>query len=191
MPLRIEGRRAPPPRRVRAGRAGRLVPFRLSSKMSVTSLYEAFVRAAAAGTIGADILPLMGKLVATLGVDALPLTQGNAERLPTSARLTGDTTWANGTALGTGHDRHGRRGGARRSLPVADREHNAWLRGLEDSRARSAAIASAVARCAGHGEARQFSAGRSGAGAGRRDGGSGGCCGYACRNSGARRLGWS
>src|SRR5580704_15387708 len=66
--------------------------------MSVASLYEAFVRAAAAGTIGADILPLMGKLVATLGVDALPLTQANAERLPTSARLTGNTTWANGTA---------------------------------------------------------------------------------------------
>ncbi|MGA8494490.1 MAG: hypothetical protein WB764_03350 [Xanthobacteraceae bacterium] len=66
--------------------------------MSVTSLYDAFVRAAAAGTIGADILPLMGKLVATLGVDALPLTQGNAERLATSARLTGDTTWADETA---------------------------------------------------------------------------------------------
>jgi hypothetical protein len=66
--------------------------------MSVTSLYDAFVRAAAAGTIGADILPLMGKLVATLGVDALPLTQGNPERLPISARLTGNTTWANGTA---------------------------------------------------------------------------------------------
>ena len=40
----------------------------------------------------------MGKLVATLGVDALPLTQGNAERLPTEARLTGNTTWADGTA---------------------------------------------------------------------------------------------
>src|SRR5580692_1316967 len=66
--------------------------------MSVTSLYDAFVRAAAAGTIGADILPLMGKLVAPLGVDALPLTQGNAERLSDSARLTGNTTWANGTA---------------------------------------------------------------------------------------------
>lgn len=66
--------------------------------MSVNSLYDAFVRAAAAGTIDAGILPLMGKLVTTLGVDALPLTQGRAERLPASARLTGNTTWANGTA---------------------------------------------------------------------------------------------
>src|ERR1700731_3258150 len=66
--------------------------------MPLNSLYEAFVSAATAGTISADILPLMGKLVATLGVDALPLTQGNAERLGRRARLTGNTTWANGTA---------------------------------------------------------------------------------------------
>lgn len=65
--------------------------------MSVNSLYNAFVAAANAGSVSGDILPLMGKLVATLGVDALPLTDGQAERLPTSARLTGGTSWADGT----------------------------------------------------------------------------------------------
>ena len=61
--------------------------------MSVNSLYDAFVRAATAATISADILPLMGKLVTGLGVTTLPLTAARAERLPTTARLTANTTW--------------------------------------------------------------------------------------------------
>ncbi|MFD0391190.1 hypothetical protein ACFQ4K_30505 [Tistrella bauzanensis] len=40
--------------------------------MSVASLYDAFVRATAQGTISATILPLMGKLTTALGVTALP-----------------------------------------------------------------------------------------------------------------------
>ncbi|AFK55879.1 LysM domain-containing protein [Tistrella mobilis] len=66
--------------------------------MSVNSLYDAFVRAAGAGHIGADILPLMGKLTAALGVETLPLTQGRATRFPASAQLTGDIVWADDTS---------------------------------------------------------------------------------------------
>jgi hypothetical protein len=66
--------------------------------MSINSLYIAFTQAAAAGEISATILPLMGKLAAVLGIDSLLLTQGDAEQLPTAARLTGATTWAQGTA---------------------------------------------------------------------------------------------
>jgi len=74
--------------------------------MSVETLYDAFVLAASQGKIDAAILPLMGKLTAALGVTELPLAQGKAERLPTAARLTGLTTWADGaqwalTLLGT------------------------------------------------------------------------------------------
>ncbi|MCT9825452.1 hypothetical protein [Pseudomonas veronii] len=65
--------------------------------MSVNSLYDAFVRAATAATISADILPLMGKLVTGLGVTTLPLTAARAERLPTTARLTANTTWPDTT----------------------------------------------------------------------------------------------
>ncbi|HYJ31038.1 MAG TPA: hypothetical protein VEW25_11945, partial [Allosphingosinicella sp.] len=65
--------------------------------MSVSSLYNAFRRAASAGAISASILPLMGKLVAVLGVESLTLSQGDAERLPTAARLTGGTIWAGAT----------------------------------------------------------------------------------------------
>lgn len=65
--------------------------------MSVSSLYDAFTRAAAQGTISAAILPLMGKLVRALGVDALPVQQGRATRQPASATLTGGTSWADGT----------------------------------------------------------------------------------------------
>ena len=65
--------------------------------MSVATLYDAFVRAAAQGRLDAAILPLMGKLVAVLGVDVLPVTGGRAERLPSTARLTGTSSWADGT----------------------------------------------------------------------------------------------
>lgn len=65
--------------------------------MSIDTLYSAFVRAASQGTISATVMPLMGKLVSALGVTALPLTDGKAERSPTEARLTGGTVWAAGT----------------------------------------------------------------------------------------------
>ncbi len=66
--------------------------------MSVTTLYDAFVLAAARGTISAEILPLMGKLVAALGVTALPLTDGDPTRTANTARLSGKTSWADGTS---------------------------------------------------------------------------------------------
>ncbi|MEN2976710.1 hypothetical protein P7L78_02580 (plasmid) [Tistrella bauzanensis] len=66
--------------------------------MSVASLYDAFVRATAQGTISATILPLMGKLTTALGVTALPLTDGDPVRLSAAARLTGKITWADGTS---------------------------------------------------------------------------------------------
>lgn len=65
--------------------------------MSVNSLHDAFVSAVNAATISADILPLMGKLVTSLGVTALPLTAARVERLPTTARLTANTTWPDTT----------------------------------------------------------------------------------------------
>jgi len=65
--------------------------------MSLDTLYSAFVQAATQGTINATILPLMGKLTASLGVAELTLTEGRAERLANSTQLTGATVWANGT----------------------------------------------------------------------------------------------
>lgn len=65
--------------------------------MSVNTLYDAFVRAAAQGTLSATISPLIGKLVAALGVPALTLTGGSSRRLPTAATLTGVANWPDTT----------------------------------------------------------------------------------------------
>ncbi|KYO52572.1 LysM domain-containing protein (plasmid) [Tistrella mobilis] len=61
--------------------------------MSVAALYNAFSVAAQTGTLSAASLPVLGKLLATIGVTELPITSGNARRLPESATLTGGTTW--------------------------------------------------------------------------------------------------
>ena len=68
--------------------------------MSVATLYDAFVRAAAQGRLDAAILPLMGKLVAVLGVDVLPVTGGRAERLWWRGGVCGGHVWARGRGVG-------------------------------------------------------------------------------------------
>ncbi|WHU04262.1 LysM domain-containing protein [Sphingomonas sp. NIBR02145] len=65
--------------------------------MSINSLYSAFSLAASRGEVSAAVLPLMGKLVAALGVEKLSLTQGDPSRLPAAAELTGVTEWPSGT----------------------------------------------------------------------------------------------
>lgn len=65
--------------------------------MSVSTILAAFRQAAAAGRIDGAAMPLLGELVETLGVDFLPLTNGEARPVGSTAVLTGGTTWRNTT----------------------------------------------------------------------------------------------
>ncbi|MDC3378846.1 LysM peptidoglycan-binding domain-containing protein, partial [Planctomycetota bacterium] len=61
--------------------------------MPIPELNSAFVQAANEGHIGGDILPLMGKLVAVLGVQTLPVVDGTPRQPGDWALLTGVTQW--------------------------------------------------------------------------------------------------
>ncbi|CAM2010159.1 hypothetical protein [Acanthopleuribacter pedis] len=61
--------------------------------MSIESLYQAFAKAVRERHIGPDVLPLMGQLTTALGVRFLALSGGQAEQLPTAARLVATTIW--------------------------------------------------------------------------------------------------
>lgn len=63
--------------------------------MSVATILTAFRQAVAAGRIDGATMPLLGELVETLGVDFLPLTNGEARPVGSTAVLTGGTTWRN------------------------------------------------------------------------------------------------
>ncbi len=73
--------------------------------MSVAMLNLEFEAAAQQGEIGAAISPLMGKLVATLGVTSLLVGGARASRPANSALLSGSTLWSNSrwrlTLIGT------------------------------------------------------------------------------------------
>ncbi len=61
--------------------------------MSINQLYQAFSDAAEAGVVNGEILPLMGTLVAALGVEQLDLKHGQATQVPKAAHLIGFSRW--------------------------------------------------------------------------------------------------
>lgn len=63
--------------------------------MSVAAILAAFRQAAFTGRIDGATMPLLGELVETLGVDHLPLTDGDARPVGATAVLTGQTSWRN------------------------------------------------------------------------------------------------
>jgi hypothetical protein len=63
--------------------------------VSVTTLYEAFRRAAATGEISAGEDPLIAAILADVGETQLPLANGQAVRASSTATLTGQTSWRN------------------------------------------------------------------------------------------------
>lgn len=61
--------------------------------MSVDSILAAFQAAVAAGRVDGSTMPLLGELVARLGVASLPLTDGRAAPAGDTATLAGSTRW--------------------------------------------------------------------------------------------------